>query len=193
MQIIGIAADRALEDSPMRDTGFILFSLRQLPRMADWGNLQVQFSGPPAATAAALRRALQTAGRQQMFLMSTMVALRDRSLLQDRLLAAIGRIYAGLVLVLTALGLIGLLLFFVSSRDKEIAIRVALGAEKHNIRLLVAGEAVFVTAAGLLAGIPASFFVVRTLTALLYGLPPPLLGPWSESAAIVPAYPRLQR
>jgi putative ABC transport system permease protein len=185
VEIVGIAADRELEDPHMRDGGFILLSLWQLPRMADWGNLQVQSSGQPGGMGAALRSQIEKAGRQQVFLMSTMSDLRDRSLLPDRLLAAIGKIYVSLVLVLTALGLAGLLLFFVSSREKEIAIRVALGAERHDIRSLVASEAAFVTAAGLLVGTPSSYLVVRALSGILYGVSHTLLGPWSASVAVL--------
>ncbi|HEX4230521.1 MAG TPA: ADOP family duplicated permease [Bryobacteraceae bacterium] len=187
VEIIGVAADRKLEDPHMTDGGYILLSLWQLPRMADWANLQVSFSGSAPSIASALRREIAKAGRQQVFLMSTMSDLRDRSLLQDRLLAVIGRTYVMLVLVLTALGLVGLLLFFVSSREKEIAIRVAVGAERHDIRSLVAREAAFVTAAGLLMGIPASYLVVRGLSGLLYGVPPTLLGPWTTSVAVTAA------
>jgi predicted permease len=187
VEIIGIAADRKLEDPHMRDGGFILLSLWQLPRMADSGNLQVEFSGPATGMVSALRREIEKAGHQQVFLMSTMSDLRERSLLQDRLLAVIGRFYVSLVLVLTALGLTGLLLFFVSSREKEIAIRIAVGAERRDIRSLVAREGAFVTAAGLLVGIPASYLVVRALSGLLYGLPPTLLSPWSTSIAIMAA------
>jgi predicted permease len=187
VEIIGIAADRKLEDPHMRDGGFILLSLWQLPRMADWGNLQVSFSGPPAPVMSALRREIDKAGCQQVFLMSTMSDLRDRSLLQDRLLAVIGKIYVSLVLVLTAFGLVGLLLFFASSREKEIAIRVAVGAERRDIWSLVAREAAFVTAAGLLVGVPTSYLVVRALSGLLYGVPPTLLGPWCGSVVVTAA------
>jgi predicted permease len=187
VEIIGIAGDRKLEDPHIRDDGYILLSLWQLPRMADWGNLQVQFSGPTTSMVSALRREIAKASRQQVFLMTRMSELRDRSLLQDRLLAAIGRIYVSLVLALTALGLVGLLLFFVSSREKEIAIRIAVGAEGRDIRSLVAREAGSITTAGLLIGVPASYLVVRALSGLLYGLPPTLLAPWSTSVAVIAA------
>ncbi|HEX4807982.1 MAG TPA: ADOP family duplicated permease [Bryobacteraceae bacterium] len=185
VEIIGVAADRELEDPHMRDGGFILLSLWQLPRMADWANLQVQFSGRLAWILPALRREIERAGHQQVFLMSTMSELRERSLLQDRLLAVIGKIYVSLVLVLTGVGLVGLLLFFVSNREKEIAVRIALGAERGNVRSLVIREAAWVTGAGLMIGLPMAYAVVRALSGLLYGLSPDLFGPVSVSVSVL--------
>lgn len=149
--------------------------------MADWGNLQVQFSGPAASVISELREEIRKAGFQQIFLVGTVSQLRERSLLQDRLIAAIGTVYVGLVLVLVVVGLLGLLLFFVASREKEIAIRVALGAEQYEIKKLVGREAALLITTGILIGLPASFAVVHTCSSLLYGIPATLIGPLSSA------------
>jgi TIR domain/FtsX-like permease family len=101
------------------------------------------------------------------------------------MLAAIGKIYVALVLVLAALGLLGLLLFFVSSREREIAIRVALGAERRNIRSLIVREAALLTGAGMLVGLPASYLMIRSFSALVYGVSPALAGPVLGALAVL--------
>ena len=114
-----------------------------------------------------------------------MSEIRERSLLQDRLLAAIAKIYVVLVLVLAALGLVGLLLFFVSSREKEIAIRIALGAERGSIRSLIAREAALLTGTGMLIGLPASYVVVHSFSTVVVGVSPMLIGAALSAVAVL--------
>lgn len=187
LEIVGIAADRPLEDPHLRNKGFLLLNLWQLQRMGNWGNLQVQFSGSVSSLTSGLRSEIERAGQQQVFLLSTMSELRERSLLQDRLLAGIGKIYVFLVLVLVALGLVGLLLFFVSSREREIAIRVALGAERRDIKFLVAREAAWLTGTGMLVGLPFSYAVIHGISGLVYGVSPTLMEPVLFSLLILSA------
>ncbi len=150
LQVIGVASDSSLEDPHDRGSGFILLNIWQLPRMADWGNLQVRFSGPEAPLASALRNEIHRAGRQQIFALRTMSEVRDMSLLQERMLSMVGAVYAVLALVLAAVGLFGLLAFFVSTRRAEIAVRIALGARRSDVTRLVVREALLLIGAGIL-------------------------------------------
>lgn len=184
VEIVGVVADTPLEDAHMRTPGFLLLSIWQLPRMAEWGNLQVAFRGPVAAMESALRKKIEQSGRQQVFLMSTLSELRQRSLLQDRLLNTISRAYVGLTLVLAAVGLSGLLLFMVASREKEIAIRIALGANARDVKYLIAREAVLLIGVGASIGTPCSYIAIRSLSALVYG-PATLIRPVCSALAIL--------
>jgi predicted permease len=170
IRIIGIAADSRLEDPHTRDQGFILLDLWQLPKMGNWGNLQIRFSGKPETAAKTLEDEIQRAGHQEIFQLRTMSELRAMSLLQERLLAATGRIYGVLALILASVGVFGLLTFFVSRRKSEIAIRMALGAERRDVGLLVIKETLFPLGFGILAGLLLSYAAVRVLSSLLYGV-----------------------
>jgi putative ABC transport system permease protein len=81
-------------------------------------------------------------------------------------------IFAGLALVLAAVGLFGVLSYTVSRRTREIGIRVALGARADDVRSLVVRQGMFPVLTGLVLGVLAAFFTARLLTSLLYGVAP---------------------
>jgi predicted permease len=71
-------------------------------------------------------------------------------------------------LLLAAIGLYGLLAFNVAERRREIAVRLALGAERQAILRMVVGRGLKLVVIGLVAGAVASFWTARALTSLLY-------------------------
>jgi putative ABC transport system permease protein len=71
-------------------------------------------------------------------------------------------------LLLAAIGLYGLLAFSVSERTREIAVRIALGAERSSIVRMVIGRGLKLVGAGLLAGVVASYGVARIVASFLY-------------------------
>jgi len=94
--------------------------------------------------------------------------------MQERLFAKLSGCFAVLALVLTCIGLYGVLAYGVARRTGEIGIRVALGAQRRNIVGMVLRETLLMVAVGLALGIPASFGVARlaagVIPDLLYGL-----------------------
>jgi ABC-type antimicrobial peptide transport system permease subunit len=76
----------------------------------------------------------------------------------------------GLALLLTTLGLYGVVAQWVGQRTREIGIRVALGARAAGILTLVLGEGLRLVAIGLLLGLAASLAAVRLLSTYLYGV-----------------------
>jgi ABC-type antimicrobial peptide transport system permease subunit len=71
-------------------------------------------------------------------------------------------------LLLAAMGLYGLLVFNVSERVREIAVRLALGAEPRAVLRMVVGQGLKLVAVGLALGIIASYAVARTVASFLY-------------------------
>jgi ABC-type antimicrobial peptide transport system permease subunit len=78
--------------------------------------------------------------------------------------------YAFIALLLAAIGLFGVLAHSIQRRTQEIGIRRALGASARSVLLLVMGEGLIPTAAGIIVGLAAAFFLTRAITSLLYGL-----------------------
>jgi hypothetical protein len=129
----------------------------------------IRTTGNPAALTAAVReeaRALDPDA--EVGNVTSLTALVDRALAPWRFTSAllIGFAFAGLVL--TATGLFAVLHHLVSSRTREIAVRMALGAAPQRMRSFILGEGLRVTLLGLLPGIGLSLVLARFLSALLY-------------------------
>jgi putative ABC transport system permease protein len=75
-------------------------------------------------------------------------------------------------IVVSAVGLVGVVGFSVARRTREIAVRVAIGARARDVRWLVAREAVLAAVSGSIGGLVTGWWLAGTLTHLLFGVPP---------------------
>jgi predicted permease len=92
------------------------------------------------------------------------------SLFVERMVAALSVAFGGLATLLAAVGLYGLLSYTVSMRTREIGIRLALGAERRGLLLLVLKQVAFLALVGVAIGLPAGLFFGRLVESELYGL-----------------------
>jgi putative ABC transport system permease protein len=81
-------------------------------------------------------------------------------------------VFAAAALLLSAIGLYAVIAASVSQRRSEIGVRVALGATASDVRRLVLGEGLRLSAAGVLVGLSVSFVAMRTLRGLLFEVQP---------------------
>jgi putative ABC transport system permease protein len=129
----------------------------------------VRTTGDPLALAGAVREEVHAIDPDvQVDGLTTMAGLVDRALVPWRFTSALLAGFAVAGLVLTASGLFAVLHHLVSSRTREIAIRMALGAAPQRVRSFILGEGLRVTALGLLPGIGLSLVLARSLSTLLY-------------------------
>jgi predicted permease len=96
----------------------------------------------------------------------------ESQLFAERLIARLSSFFGLLALLLSCIGLYGLLAYEVSRRTREIGIRMALGARSGDVLRLVIGQGLALTAAGAAIGIGAALGVTRFLGTLLYGVKP---------------------
>ncbi len=94
----------------------------------------------------------------------------ERALARPRFNAMLLSIFAGTALLLTAIGIYGVMAYSVSQRTSEIGIRIALGAGKGSIFRLVVGQAMTLVAISLAVGLVGAFAATRFLNSLLYGV-----------------------
>ena len=94
------------------------------------------------------------------------------ALTQERLLAVLSGFFAGLALLLAALGLYGVTAYAAAKRRTEIGIRMALGATPLHVVSLVLTRALVLTAFGIVAGIGLSVWISRFVATLLFGVQP---------------------
>ena len=94
----------------------------------------------------------------------------SRSLARPRFNALLLSIFAGTALLLTAIGIYGVMAYSVVQRTNEIGIRMALGAEQSSIFRLIVGQAMTLVAISLVVGLVAAFAATRLLNSLLFGV-----------------------
>ena len=78
--------------------------------------------------------------------------------------------FAGVALVLAAIGIYGVIAYSVAQRTKEIGIRMALGAQKIDMLTMILRQGFAVVGIGLLAGLLGAFGLTRLMSRLLYGV-----------------------
>ena len=100
----------------------------------------------------------------------TLTHLMDSALAQRRLSVQLVAGFAGMALLLTAIGLYGVLAYIVGQRSREIGIRMALGARQRDVLAIVLGEGMSFMGIGVLAGLAGAFGLTRLLRSLLFGV-----------------------
>ena len=101
-----------------------------------------------------------------------MTTVIDRSLGPARFNLLLLAIFAGLAVVLAAVGLYGVVSYLVSQRTREIAVRMAMGAPGDRVVRMVLGQGIRPALVGIVLGLGGAFAGSRLLTALLYGVEP---------------------
>ena len=98
----------------------------------------------------------------------TQIEINDAHTVRERLLALLAAFFAGVGLLLAAVGVYGVLHYSVLQRQKEIGVRIALGARAFDITKQVTAEMSFMAAIGIGAGLAVGFATVRFFASLLY-------------------------
>jgi putative ABC transport system permease protein len=149
--------------------GAYYFSLYQT--QAPFGFLIARTNGNATAVADTIRQAVRdTDPNQPVSDMQTMDARIAESLGPQRFAANLLAVFAGLAILLTAVGLYGLISYSVAQRTNEIGIRTALGAERSDILRMVLRQGAKLALGGAAAGIVAGLALTRTMQSLLYGV-----------------------
>jgi ABC-type antimicrobial peptide transport system permease subunit len=135
--------------------------------------LVVRTSLQPSALAASVLRALRELNPNQPAAdFRPVQTIVDRAVSPRRLFILLVAGFAGLGLLLAALGIYGVISYSVTQRTQEIGIRMALGATTAQVQFGVIGKTLLLTLIGIAAGSIASLVVARAIAALLFGTTP---------------------
>jgi ABC-type antimicrobial peptide transport system permease subunit len=104
--------------------------------------------------------------------LQTMEDVFGTAVARPRFLMVLLGVFAGLALVLAAVGTYGILSYLVTERQQEIGIRMALGAARGGVLWMVLRQGLVLAGAGLALGLAGAFAVGRYLQALLFGISP---------------------
>ncbi len=169
-EIVGIAGNVKHRSLKNEDTPEMYLPQTQIPFNIMTLVVRTSVSNPANLTSA-IRSELTALDRN---IPLTSVRLFDdyisRSLARPRFNALLLSIFAGTALLLTAIGIYGVMAYSVAQRTNEIGIRIALGAGKSSIFRLVVGQAMAIVAISLVLGVVGAFAATRLLNSLLFGV-----------------------
>ena len=131
----------------------------------------VRTENDPLTLVSAVRNELQQMDPEQpMAAIATMDQLLSGSLSRSRFTMLVLGVFAALALVLACVGIYGVIAYSVTQRIQEFGIRMALGANRHDVFRLVLGQGTRLTLLGIGLGIVAALIVTRLMATLLYGI-----------------------
>jgi predicted permease len=199
-QVVGIVGDVKQRNLTEGSTPTVYFYTR-----APYGRatLVIRTSVPPATLARPAAAAIHAIDPDQpVGDIRTMVQVLDGKLTPQRFSALVLGGFAGVALLLAAVGISGVLSYIVRGRRREIGIRTALGAQRADVLRLVLVEGIWPALVGIAAGTSAALGSARVLKTLVFGVSPsdPLslaavaaaLALVALAASLVPAYRALR-
>ena len=167
--IVGVAGASRQVDLATSPEPLLYLSQRQIPRR--YMRLLVRTQGDPASLVSTVRAAVADIDpRLPLSEVRTMVQVVDDFLLPQALLANSMGVLAAGALLLAAIGVYGLMDFFVSQRIRDIGIHVALGATRNRVRVMIADRVLRLAAAGVAVGMLAALGLMQLLGSFLYGV-----------------------
>jgi predicted permease len=205
-EIVGVVGDVKQDGLEVQEPSATLYMpVAQLsaPAMADWRSFPmfvvVRTTTRPTSLISAVTNAVHQVDKEiPIHDMVTMDDFLAESLAQQRFNMLLLAAFAGLALVLAAIGIYSVLSYVVRRRTREIGLRIALGAETRNVIAMVLREGMRPALIGIVIGLAGAFILGRLLVHMIYGVHPSdpltfaavtlLLGGIALIACIAPAY-----
>lgn len=174
IQIVGIVGDVRSMGASEPAPPAVYVPLEQAPRLPYPGRAMtfvVRVPGDPAAIVGSARAAVASVDAGlPLANVRPMSEVVSAAAGQPRFTTLVMSFFAGIAFFLAALGLYGILAHAVEQRTREIGVRVALGAGKHEIFRLIIGTGMGLTLAGIVVGVPAALAVTRLMGGVLSGI-----------------------
>jgi putative ABC transport system permease protein len=168
-EIVGVVADVKQNDLKEKDYPAVYLPHGTFPQslMA----FIVRSSADPATLSASIRRRVADIDPElPIYDMETMSQAVSASVAQPRFYTLLLAAFAGLALLLAALGIYGVISYTVSQRTRELGIRIALGATNERIMRLVLGQGLALMAAGVAIGVLGALALMRVLSTMLFSV-----------------------
>ena len=169
-EIVGLMRDAKYES--LREDTFpqAFFPASQMPENDQSEYFEIRGAVRPESLKSAVEDAIVRVSKGISMEFQTLAEGVDNSIVQDRLLATLSGFFGALALLLAMIGLFGAISYFVTQRQTEFGVRLALGALPVSILKLVLGEVLAILAVGVTLGLAAALASVRVLQSFLFGL-----------------------
>ena len=174
MQIVGVVGDvrdATLEKEPQPTVyGYSL----QRPQWWQVSRLSivVRSDGDPRTLIPSLRATVQGLRSDAPVSFDTLDEVVSSSFNARRFSLTLFAVFGGVALLITVIGLYGMLSYFVTERTREMGIRMALGARRANVLALVIKQGFRLAALGIVAGLAGAWALTRLMSSLLFGVTP---------------------
>jgi predicted permease len=169
-EVIGIVKDVRQNDliaAPKMQMYFTYRQLKNVPANA----LVVRTGIEPMSLAASVRNEIWSVDKDQTVAdIDTMDHIVAEAVARQRFSMFLLGLFAGLALLLAAVGIYGVMSCSVAQRTREIGIRIALGARRTDVLQLTVKQGLKFVGAGMLLGLLAAFLLTRVLASLLFGI-----------------------
>ena len=171
-EIVGVIADTKY--SGLRETipNTVYLPIDQATQWDSERTLHVRTFANPSSMAAAVREQVNALDKSMPVEIRRFSELVDENIAQERLIAALSGFFGGLALLLTAIGLYGVIVYSVQRRTREIGVRMSLGARRSEVLWMVLRDCLLLTGLGVAAGAPAGIWLSRFVERQLFGVTP---------------------
>lgn len=179
--VVGVVSDVKLAglDSDITEAVYGLQTL--MPFWAGF-TFSLRTTGDPISTTRAAREQIrQLDAALPVTNVRTLAEIENESMAPARSSMLLLTLFAALALVMAAVGVFGALSFTVTSRTREMGIRMALGAEAGAVRSLVMGQGLAQATVGIVLGLAGAWWLTRFMSTLLFGIAP--RDPWAFGGA----------
>jgi putative ABC transport system permease protein len=166
VEVVGVVADARLYDVKDANVAAVY-----VPALQDPNNVYKSLIVRGArASADDLNRVVASLGRDRVRFTRTLNYVVGRTQLRERIIATLAAFFGGMALLLLSIGVYGLMSYVVAQRQREIGIRMALGADARTILSSMVRQGMTITFVGTVAGLVAAFTTVRLVRSLLFGV-----------------------
>jgi len=174
-EIVGVVGDEKLSalDTETGSAVYVPLPQNTVPTALRSVTLIVKAGGDFSAPPASVREALRAMDDEQaLFQVRPLEEVISDSLSRHRFNSLLMVIFAGLAGLLAAVGVYGVLAYSVTQRRQEIGVRLALGARHFDVLMMVLGQGMKLSLAGIAAGLVTATALTRVAATLLYGVSP---------------------
>jgi len=197
-EIVGVIPDTRYNDLRSATPPMTFAPATQFPAQGPWGQVMIRSELPSTAIAAAVK---STLAQKHPDVLAEFTDFQEQirdGLIAERLMAMLSGFFGLLAVLLTTVGLYGVISYVVQMRRNEIGIRIALGATRGSVVGIVLRQTLLLLTVGIVAGLVLALVGARGAGSLLYGLQPndpltfavatALLSVVALFAGFVPAY-----
>lgn len=169
VEIVGVAANSRFRS--VRENVMPIVYMPAAQTQSSGYTLLVRSQGAANQAIPEIDRVIRTTDRRlPVYNVRTLQAQIEQGISSERILSFLSELFSLLATLLCAIGIYGIVAYAVSSRTREIGIRIAVGASRPSIAKFFMNDALLLIAAGIVIGIPLALASARLLKSLLFGL-----------------------